>query len=299
MKHEAALKLRGACIAAGLTLFSVVAAADQGQPASFVDVNGDSATVIANDVPVREVLEKIAMQSGIIVYSRSALGTSVNYSIKEESIPDVIRRILRQHNFTLHYVSDSSTGMPVFGSRLWIFADNATSTTPLWSVGQPVRDWTLSYAAGDPEKIRLSAISNIATQEDKTGVAPGLISAMNDPAVAVREEAVYGLSELDDVAAIDYLKNSLYDPNLRVRVAAIAAFAALAESGNDAATIALSDLLQDEDASIRSEVIHALADIGGNVANHYLQQALADASEINRETASGYLAESAGANPLY
>jgi len=299
MTHKVVPGLRGACIAAGLTLSWSVASADQIQSTLFVEINSRSATVIANDATVRDVLEEIAVQTGIIVYSRSVLGTKVTTSIKAASIPDVIRRILKQHNFTLHYVSDASTGMPVFGSRLWIFADNATSTTPLWSVGRPVRDWTLRYAAGDPEKIRLRAISNIATQEDKTGVASGLISAMNDPAVAVREEAVYGLSELDDVAAIDYLKNSLYDPNLRVRVAAIAAFAALAESGNDAATIALSDLLQDEDASIRSEVIHALADIGGNVANHYLQQALADASEINRETASGYLAESAGANPLY
>ena len=295
MKYEATLGLRGACIAAGLTFYSSIAAAGQNEPALFVDVNGGSVSVIANDVPVRDVLEKIAMQSGIIVYSRSTLGTNVTYSTKEEPIPDVVRRILKQHNFTLHYVSDASTGTPVFGSRLWIFADDAASTPPLWSVGQPVRDWTLRYAAGDPEKNRLRAISNIATQEDKASVAPELISALGDPAVAVREEAVYGLSESDDAAAIDYLKNSLYDPATRVRVAAISA---LADSDNDDATIALSDLLQDDDASIRSEVIHALADIGGNVANHYLQQALADTNEINRETASAYLAESAGAIPL-
>jgi HEAT repeat protein len=295
MKYEAALKLREACVTAGLTLFSFVAAAGQNEPALFVDVNGGSATVIANDVPVRDVLEEIAMQSGIIVYSRSALDTNATYSIKEEPVPDLIRRILKQHNFTLHYVSDTTTGVPVFGSRLWIFADDATSTTPLWSVGRPVRDWTLRYAAGDPEKNRLRAISSSATQEDKTSVAPELIAAMNDPSVAVREEAVYGLSESDDVAAVEYLKNSLYDPDKRVRVAAITA---LADSGNDEATVALSDLLQDNDASIRSEVIHALADIGGNVADHYLQQALADANEINRETAAGYLAEAAGTIPL-
>lgn len=295
MKHEATLELRGACIAAGLTLFFSVAAAEQKQSNVFVDVNGGTATVIANNAPVRDVLEELAMRSGIIVYSRSALDTNVSYSIEEEPIPDLIRRILKRYNFTLHYVSDTTTGMPVFGSRLWIFADDATSTTPLWSVGQPVRDWTLRYAAGDPEKNRLRAISSIATQEDKTGVAPELIAAMNDPSVAVREDAVYGLSESGDAAAVEYLKNSLNDPEKRVRVAAISA---LAESGNDEATIALSGLLQDEDASIRSEVIHALADIGGNIADQYLQQALADANEINRETAAGYLAEAAAANPL-
>ena len=77
-----------------------------------------------------------------------------------------------------------------------------------------------------------------------------------------------GLSELVDVAAVKYLMNSLYDPDERVRVAAITA---LADIDNDEATIALSDLLQDDDASIRSEVIHALADIGGNIADQYLQ----------------------------
>ena len=295
MKYEAALKLRGACLAAGLTFFSFVAAADQDQPTFIVDVNGGSATVIANDVPVRDVLEKIAMQSGIIIYSRSALDTNVSYSIEEEPIPDLIRRILKRHNFTLHYVSDARTGMPVFGSRLWIFADDATAETPVWSVGQPARDWTLKYAAGDSEKNRLNTVSNLTLQEDTTGAGKELIAAMNDPSVAVREEAVYQLSELQDPSLASYLKNALFDPDKRVRVAAINA---LAESGDDDATIAISDLLSDEDISIRSEATRALADIGSNIANHYLQQALADANEINRETAAEYLSEFASVNLL-
>ena len=54
----------------------------------------------------------------------------------------------------------------------------------------------------------------------------------------------------------------------------------LADIDNNEATIALSGLLHDDDASIRSEGIHALADIGGDMAGHYLQQALADATRL-------------------
>jgi hypothetical protein len=288
MKHEAALRIRAACITAGLTFLLSATHADQGEPSLFVDVDDGTATVIANDVPARDVLEELALQSGIIVYSRATLDTRVTYSIRENSIPGLIRRILKNRNFTLHYVSDAATGLPVFGSRLWIFAENASSMTPLWSVGQPAREWTLRYAAGDPEKNRLRAISGIATWEDSIDVDPDVLVAVNDPAVAVREEAVHVLGELHMPESLGYLKNALYDPERRVRVAAIGA---IVESGGDDAVIILADLLNDQDQSIRSEVIHAMADIGGNVAHLFLRQALSDANEINRETAAGYLSE--------
>lgn len=287
MMLRAALELRGAWLAAGLTLFSSLSMAAQCHPALSVDVNGGSVTVIANDVPVRDILEEIGMQSGIIVYSSAALDTPVTFSVEHEAIPRVIGRILKHQNFTLHYISNAATGEPVFGSRLWILPD-VDSVSSAWSADEPARDWSLKYAAGDPENIRLLAVSNLATEVDKTGVEEGLIAAMNDPSVAVREEAAYGLGEINDPAAMNLLKNALYDPGKMVRLASITA---LAESGDDDATIALSNLLSDRDDSIRTEVIHALADIGSNIANQFLQQALADSNEANRETAADYLAE--------
>jgi len=294
MLHKGVLGLRGACITASLTLFMSAAAAAQNQPVLFVDVNGGFTTVTAVDVPVRDILEEIAMQSGIIVYSRSSLGMRVSYSIQDKSVPDAIRKILKNQKFTLHYIADAATGLPVFGSRLWIFADDATQATPLWNVGEPAHDWSLRYAAGDSEKNRLSTISNTATQVDNTGTDLELFAAMNDPSVAVREEAVFGLGELNDPASISYLKNALYDPEQRVRVAAITA---LVETANNDAAVALSGLLDDENVSIRSETIHALADIGGDIAKYYLRQALGDTNEINRETAAAYLAEFARMTP--
>ena len=125
MKYKAALKLRGACIAAGLTLLCSIVAAAQNRPVLFVDVNGASTTVVAIDAPLRDILEEIAMQSGIIVYSRSSLGMRVSHSIQDKSVPEAIRQVLKDQKFTLHYISDAATGLPVFGSRLWIFAEDA------------------------------------------------------------------------------------------------------------------------------------------------------------------------------
>lgn len=288
MMLKAILGLRGACLAAGLTFFSSISMAAQIHPALRVDVNGGSVTIIANDVPVRDIVEEIGMQSGIIVYSSAALDTPVTYSIEDEAIPRAIRRILKHQNFTLHYVSDVATGEPVFGGRLWILPDRNSAATSSWSAGEPSREWTLKYAAGDPEKNRLLAVTNLATEDEQSGVTEELLAAMNDPSEAVRAEVAYGLGELHEPAAVKLLKNALYDPDKRVRVASITA---LAESGDDGAAIVLSDLLSDKDESIRSEVIHALADIGGNVAGQFLQQALADSNEVNRETAADYLAE--------
>lgn len=287
MMHKAAFGLRGVCVAAGLTFFSSISMAAQSHAALSVYVNGGSVTVIANDVPVRDIVEEIGMKSGIIVYSSAALDTPVSYSIRDEAIPRAIRRILKHNNFTLHYISDSATGEPVFGSRLWVLPDG-DSAASAWRAGESARDWSLKYAAGDPESNRLLAVSNLATEDDRTGVEEELLAAMNDPSVAVREEAAFGLGELNKPASVNLLKNALYDPDKRVRIASITA---LAESGDDGAAIALSDLLSDKDDSIRSEVIHSLADIGGSVASQFLQQALADSNEVNRETAADYLAE--------
>ena len=288
MKHEAALGLREACITAGLAFLLVPAHAEQDRTSLYVEVNGKTATVIADDAPLGRVVEEIALRSGIIVYSRAALDMHITCSIQDQRIPDLIRKILKQHNFTLHYVSDAATGLPLFGSRLWISGDDDSTTVPLWGVGQPATKWTLKYAAGDPERKRLQAISNVATWEDDAVAGADLLAALNDPSVAVREEAVHVLGELNDPWAMNYLENALYDPEVEVRVAAIRA---IADAGDDSAAILLSDLLNDEDPSIRTAIIHALANIGGDVAQHYLQQALADANEMNRETAAEYLAE--------
>lgn len=288
MMHKATFRLRGVCVAAGLTFFLSVAIAAQHQPALFVNVDFGHATIVANDVPIKAVLEELAMQTGIIVYSRANLNATGSWSIRDKPVPEVVRRLLKHRNFTFHYVSDAATGQPVFGSRLWVFADDATVATSLWSVGDPPSAWTLKYAAGDSDRNRLIAISNMTAREDKTNSGPELFAAMNDPSVAVREEAVIGLSDLDDRLSASYLKHALYDPDDRVRIAAITA---LAESETDDAAIALAGLLNDQDTSIRSEVIHALADIGTDTASQFLQQGLADSDENNRQIAAGYLSE--------
>ncbi len=275
MKHEVALNLRGARIVAGLAFLFSVAHASDPDSSLFVDASYGSVTVIANDVPLKEIVGAIASRTGLIVHSRASLDTRVSYSIDDIAIPEVIRRILRGRNFTLLYVSDAETGEPVFGSRLWILANDDSSMK---------RGWTI----GDTEADRLSAISSIATWEDVDDIDPKLLVALNDPAVSVREEAVHILGELDLPETRAWLRDALYDRDGRVRVAAIEA---LADSGGDEAAILLADLLGDQDEAIRSQVIHAMAEIGSEVAHQFLRQALSDTNAVNRETAAWYLAE--------
>lgn len=245
--------LRGTCIAAGLTLFSYLASAYQDQASLCVEVDSGMATVVATEVPLRDVIEALASRSGITVQSDAALATPATLSIHGEPIPDVLRRMLRHHNFTLHLVTDATSGQPVPGSRL-------------------------------------SILANDGENQDAWGSQPITAPVVNS--VNTREEAIYEFGESDGPAAIESLKLSLYDPEERVRSAAIAMLAATEE---DEAAVVLSDLLHDSDESIRIETIDALADIGSGVAGQYLQQALADPNELNRETAADYLAEFAAA----
>lgn len=288
MQHEAALKLREACLAAGLAFSLSIAMAEQQQATLYVDLDDATLTVVANEVPLKDLLEEIALRAGLIVYSRESLDEPVTMSVDRVPLPDVLRRLLRNCDYTLHYVFDATREQPVFGSRLWILGDETPSMMPASPVAGEPREMSLRYAAGDPERIRLRAISSLETWEAGSDIGADLRAALRDPAVAVREEAVNVLGELDWPAARPVLQDALDDPAARVRLAAISV---LGDSGRDEAAIVLGGLFDDPDRAVREAVIHAMADIGTPLAYEYLRQALADGDATNREMAAGYLAE--------
>lgn len=288
MLAKAALYPRGACLAAGLALFVSIAHPQHFEPPLVVEISEGTAAVICNGVPLKDVIEAIALRTGIIVYSKASLDEAVTHALTDESIPSLIRKILRDYDFTLHYVADSASGKPVFGSRLWILADDDDTATPVWSIGEPLQEWTHSDAIGDARRNRLQALSNIETWNNHAPLSNELLVALGDPAVAVRAEAASVLGEIASPQAIMHLRDVLYDSDKRVRIAAIDA---LADSADDEAAMTLAPLLQDADPDIRREVIDALAEIDSKIAHQLLAGALADETEINRETAAGYVAE--------
>lgn len=104
----------------------------------------------------------------------------------------------------------------------------------------------------------------------------------------VRRESVYALADsghLDDAAIIG---QALYDPDGRVRLAAIEALTGIrSEASSDWLSIALGD----PDPGIRRTAVEALGEIGGETARFLLQQALGDADAGVREAAQQMLDE--------
>ena len=115
-----------------------------------------------------------------------------------------------------------------------------------------------------------------------------LISALDDPELAVREDAIEALGDRGDAEGISGLHRTLYSEYDWLKLSAIEA---LADIGTDEAAMALGPLLSDDDADLREAIVDALADIGTDAARGYLDQALSDSDSNVRETASEALAE--------
>ena len=130
-----ALKLRAACLVAGLALLAGPVQAQnplQGVVKTntapddlFVEIAGDLVTVTARDVTVKELLEEIARQSGLVLILHEPLEESVAMELDRLPLPEAISRILSGQNYTLQYVRPSSDKAKL----------SETSTSRLFRVG--------------------------------------------------------------------------------------------------------------------------------------------------------------------
>ncbi len=314
-----ALTLRAAslaCLVAGLTLLvGFVEAQDtlEGTQATthaspgylHVEITDEIVTVKARDVTVKDLIEEIARQSGLVVVLHDPLDERVTMELHRLPLPEAMGRILRDQSFALQYVQPlSSTGnsSDAHPSRLWVFskgpADDYARQDAVKGLGALNADEVivpLSLAlADDDANVRLEAVSALANVGSDQATAALAAAALSDGDSSVREEAVYALGEIGGETGMQVLEQALMDPDNRVREAAVEAFA---DIGGDESALALAVALNDEDASLRAEAVDALGEIGGETAIRLLQQALADEQSSIREAAAEFLAELSSQEP--
>lgn len=164
-----------------------------------------------------------------------------------------------------------------------------TSTPPLLAAGQ----FADGQASANTGEARSSPILTAHRVDHPEGPAPGppvahLVSALDDPDPAVREDAIEALGDRGDPEGISGLQRALYSEYDWLKLSAIEA---LADIGTDEAVMALGPLLSDDDARLREAVVDALADIGTDAARGYLDQALSDSDTNVSAMASEALAE--------
>ena len=104
----------------------------------------------------------------------------------------------------------------------------------------------------------MDAVSDLGLLSDTQAESLLAITAMQDPAPAVRVEALYALGSLRAESQLATFRHALDDPDKDVRNAAISA---LEELGGNASTELLTVALSDREAAVRAAAAEALADI--------------------------------------
>jgi HEAT repeat protein len=116
----------------------------------------------------------------------------------------------------------------------------------------------LIVALGDADaNVRVDAVADLGLLSDTQAQSLLVITAMQDPAPAVRVEALYALESLHAESQLAAFRHALDDPDKDVRKAAINA---LAELEGNASTELLRVALSDRDPAIAAAAAEALAD---------------------------------------
>jgi HEAT repeat protein len=104
-----------------------------------------------------------------------------------------------------------------------------------------------------------------AQQGAREAAIAALITAVKDPDVGVRVQAIDALAELEAHDAVDALITAAKDKSPDVRRHAIDA---LGEIGDSRALDVLTQALKDEDATIRRHAAAAIAEVSGGTGPH-------------------------------
>ncbi len=262
---NSALTVRGACFAAGLAFSLATANADG--PVQ-IAIGDDSVSILAQDTSIRSVLEELSLHSSLVLVSQDTLDELVTVDIDEPTLPEAIRRLLRQKSFMLHQVGHNA-GNEIPGNP---------SYTKLWIWSSELNDGQQSW--------RTQASSSQTVANESELVAYQILATSSKS--GDREDAMASFSDFGSESVLEHLQRGLFDVDEKVREAAIES---LVELGGTESVRALSLVLNDPDAGIRIDAVDALGEIGGMEAIELLEGAMADENHTVREVAAEWITE--------
>ena len=118
--------------------------------------------------------------------------------------------------------------MPAFAARKPSLTESPTSTSRIDSDRDALA--ALVVALGDADtNVRVDAVSDLALLSDPQAESLLAVTAMQDPAPAVRMEALYALESLRAESQFAAFSHALNDPDKDVRKTALSALEELAE----------------------------------------------------------------------
>jgi len=278
---------------AGLLIFSSLVpafvVADEGISDLQVRVDDGLVSVIAQDVPVRDVLREIAVKNDLRLVQHVVLDRLVSLTIERQPLPDVLDEILEDDSYQLYQgvsgEDDSDPDEAVPGG-LWIFSEGSAlapeatmffeaviyqgtvgekkeAIRELRRLGTPSAIQTLSLALSDDDtrvsNAAMEALSRIGGDEALAAIA----SASMDEDSRVRGKAAYAMAMAGGYSSTEYLKMALQDEDPRVRVSVIDS---LGDIGDDYSIRVIQRALQDPDIEVRERALEVLDELESDAA---------------------------------
>ena len=210
----------GACLIAGFAFFISIVCADEIN----IVCTKDYASAQVDQAAITRVLGELAHQCGITVVMDAPLAQTVSLEVERATLPRVVGRILRGHNFTLRYAHPAAAS----GNWLWVFADIPTVPPAARIVlAMPTDKQDAIYRIADGEKstamvelltalgdadpeVREAAVETLA-DIGGSDAALSMAAVVNDPNVDIRETAADTLGQIGGTTAIELLRQMSLD----------------------------------------------------------------------------------------
>jgi len=147
--------------------------------ASFIHFENDCLTVKVQDISLKELLNEIARQTGIILTLYSSLEERITIQFHDLPLDEGLRRILRNQRIVMKYAQqkpeDTKSPIPRV-RRLWVLSrgleDSPVQTTPNGEKLLDYQELQAAMASEDPEE-RQDAIAQLfMAMEDKNEEVP-------------------------------------------------------------------------------------------------------------------------------
>ncbi len=200
------------------------------------------------DVRLEDFLIEVGRQYGIVVHLDETLADHVVLSPRGESVESALKNSLTRYSYLLVYSGPFSGLISASPNRLYVFSPDAEQAA--W---QPMAVSTLADPIEQIDEILKSSNENPAT------TAARLASVLESSgSIALREEAVYALAQIDAEFSRSALVRALNDESPVIREAAVIA---IADNGYADARRLLNSKLGDRSEAVRTASMEALAQL--------------------------------------
>jgi len=275
-------------------------AAQGAAPLLRLELHGDLLSVSVRNTPWAAVLKQIERQTGIVIDVKGALTGTLTQEFQALPLEEGLRRLFRDVNVLFFYAKEAKEQTaPEALVRVWLFpkqggvgGERQVAHAPSEALASKAQTQPENVAKASEEVLRddeaepehqglaeeesteerLKALNAFAMEGNTEALQLGLL----DPDEAIWTKALELLAEQSGQGTTDVLIGLTRSDNPEIRLRALSHIQDAGQVDESILLSAYRTALADEDPSVRSYAIEALAIQGGPDATGYLGQALRD-----------------------